>query len=282
MIKCEICGKELLSITNSHLLPHKLTQAEYKVLYPQVLISSNETRTKLSQTMKKKRADPLSSYNAPVHHQRQSKSHKSAWANPDSRYNSPEFAKKISISVTKRFKDDATYSKRVGIAISKLFADPNSTYNSPQHHAALKAAWADPNSGHNSVELSRKLSIWLKSQWANPYSPISICRQVGFGNWVYSSDGHPCQSRFELIFEEWLIDNSIEHIPHPPIPNNPSRRADQLISGKYIEIDGMSRTKDYWNEKYSGTNINPLIISSKELTREFLDKNLLEPLRGGH
>lgn len=252
MVKCEVCGKEFLSITNTHLSAHKVTQTEYKFLFLDSCISSSETRTKRSNTMRKKRADPLSVYNTPEHSQKQMESHREAWLNPKSGYNSPDFGKKISESVSRRFSEDPTYSKRVSTTISKLRQDPNSAYNSPQFREALKAAWANPNSGHHTRE-----------------------QGGGFGKTIYASDGHRCQSSLELIFEEWLIDRGISHIPHPSIPGNSAKRADQLVSGYYIEVDGMSRTTDYWAERYRKNISYLLVVLSEQLTFERLDNYLL-------
>jgi len=47
-IYCEICKKELLLITSKHLKKHQLTVAEYKNLYPNAILSSNERNAKLS------------------------------------------------------------------------------------------------------------------------------------------------------------------------------------------------------------------------------------------
>jgi len=122
----------------------------------------------------------------------------------------------------------------------------------------LKVAWADINSGMNSDKLHN---------------------ETGFGHKSFSSDGHRCDSNFELIFEEWLIVHSLIHIPHPQLPRAPHKRADQLVNGHYIEIDGMRRTNSYWEEKYEKTNIHPIIIKAEELTH-ILNGNLLRALEG--
>lgn len=88
-------------------------------------------------------------------------------------------------------------------------------------------------------------AIWVR------LGDLGIIRSLhsGYGNISYASDGHLCQSNFELMLEEWLIKNGIEHIPHPRIDTS-RRRADQLVDEIYIEVDGMARDKEYWEEKY--------------------------------
>lgn len=325
MIECEICHKWFKSL-NSHIRIHGVSCREYKALFPNSSLISEELKVKksqiqkllradptstfntpeyikkhrevtvnsskwldsVSQAIKKHRADPNSAYNTPEYTQKQSDSHKEAWANPESGYNSPEFAKSISETVTRRFEDDPTYSKRVGITISELYADPNSTYNTPEYHEALKLAWADPNSGHNSPERSQKVSIgskksWTDSNirekhhlglilaWANPNSGynsqefLQNLNKTGYGKRKHASDGHGCASNYELIFEEWLISHGLEHEPHPRISNNNGKRADQLVNGYYIEIDGMYRSDEFWREKYRNTGIVPIIIKAENL-----------------
>lgn len=292
MIECGICHKWFKSL-NSHIRIHGVSCREYKALFPNSSLISEELRVKksqiqkllradpastfntpeyikkhrevtvnsskwldsVSQAIKKHRADPNSAYNTPEYTQKQSDSHKEAWANPESGYNSPEFAKSISETVTRRFEDDPTYSKRVGIAISKLHADPNSTYNSPEFRETLCLAWADPNSGHHTRR-----------------------QGGGFGVHMYAPDGHWCESRHELIFDKWLIEHNVEHLPHPRIPGT-RKKADQLVNGHYIEIDGMRRTNSYWEERYEKTNISHIIIKAEELTH-ILNDNLLRALEG--
>ena len=117
--------------------------------------------------------------------------------------------------------------------------------------------WRDPNSTFNSKEFQENRN------------------RTGYGKVQYSSDGHLCFSNLEFTFDEWLISNKIEHHPHPKIPNS-GRRADQLVNGYYIEIDGMGRNEEFWIEKYSGTDTNPLVISHKELDEESLKKILIQ------
>ena len=70
----------------------------------------------------------------------------------------------------------------------------------------------------------------------------------GYGMWGYAEDGHRVESYWELAFDRFLNKNNIQHEMHPYIKNR--RRADFKIKGIFIEIDGMERTQDYWNEKY--------------------------------
>jgi hypothetical protein len=234
-------------------------------------------RAKMSKSLKEKRADPLSAYNTEKYHQSNCERLRKAWANPNSGFNSPDFTKKVSEGVVKRFNSEPLIMKRVSNKIRKLWNDPNSSYNQPSFRESLKKAWNNPNSIYNLPEYRKEVSRKTSEQWADPNSAFNkpgFREKLGFGKKSLSSDGHFCQSIHELTFEEWLIKNKIKHTPHPPIPNKPSKRADQLVSIFYIEIDGMNRSKKYWKDRYNGTYVNPLIILSKECSEEGLQKYL--------
>ena len=51
-IKCEICGEEFGSITNSHLKLHNITIKEYHITFPDVPLSSDERGRKISEKLK--------------------------------------------------------------------------------------------------------------------------------------------------------------------------------------------------------------------------------------
>lgn len=121
-----------------------------------------------------------------------------------------------------------------------------------------------------------KQSSFLKELWANPNSGYN--NKTGYGKRKLASDGHKCDSSFELIFEEWLISCELKHEPHPRISNTNGRRADQLVNGYYIEIDGMYRSDEFWEEKYKDTDIKPIIVKAKNLP-ECLNTHLLSILR---
>jgi len=48
MIKCEICGKEMAVVNYLHLRRHKISVGEYKILYPEALLYSEESKNKMS------------------------------------------------------------------------------------------------------------------------------------------------------------------------------------------------------------------------------------------
>ncbi len=52
-IRCEICGKELRAITDSHLRQHWITVASYKMIYPNAPLKDEETCQKISEALKK-------------------------------------------------------------------------------------------------------------------------------------------------------------------------------------------------------------------------------------
>ena len=50
-VKCCICGKELELITNSHLKIHRLSFKEYRALYPNSKLISEEYSSKLKKSL---------------------------------------------------------------------------------------------------------------------------------------------------------------------------------------------------------------------------------------
>ena len=84
----------------------------------------------------------------------------------------------------------------------------------------------------------------------------------GFSTFYEASDGHTCYSKNELKLEEWLIKNNLSHISHARIGKT-HRVSDQLISGFYVEMDGIGRSDDYWREKY-GDIKNYIVIYPKD------------------
>lgn len=126
----------------------------------------------------------------------------------------------------------------------------------------VTAIWRDPNSTFNSEEFRKNRN------------------RTGYGTVQYSSDGHLCFSNLELIFDEWLVSHKIEHYPQPRIPNI-GKHADQLVNGHYIEVDGMNRNREYWDVRYNGSDIKPIILKVGYLVSiyDLLNEDLLQKLR---
>lgn len=130
-----------------------------------------------------------------------------------------------------------------------------------------KESWKDPDHYYNSEEYRNKLSIAQKNNHADPNSvfntreyhcKLSLRVGSGFGKKGYSLDGHHYQSNYELVFDDLLFNNRIKHEIHPLIPDS-TRRADFLVNGFFVEIDGMSRSVEYWTKRYK-TCYNRLIV----------------------
>lgn len=107
MVKCEICGKEFLSITHKHLRKHNTTREEYQIKYPNARLQSDELFNKLSEVQKGK---------------------KTGDSNPARR---KDVREKIRASVAKRW-DEGNYEDRIN-GMSGMKGELHPGFNPDKH-----------------------------------------------------------------------------------------------------------------------------------------------------
>lgn len=130
---------------------------------------------------------------------------------------------------------------------------------------------------------SESQSIRMEKAWQDPkYAEYMHQRGFnggfGFGYRGNAKDGHYCMSLHELYFDNFLYDNGIEHASQVLLPNS-RRTADFLVYGTYIEIDGMCREDNYWDEKYDGITNYIVINPYENMEEQFY--SLMGVLSGG-
>jgi len=294
-VECLLCHKWFRTLQFHLKKIHGMNGPEYKKLFPDSKIMCEKMRegTRLSRIELWHRED--SPYKTQEYNQKKSLTMKRLWADPVSIFNDATYRK---------HKCEAAQRASPGISekIKELWKDPNSVFNSPEYlkkiSVAAKRMWADPDSVVNSPEFRKRLSDacskvdrgYVAALWALPDSvynsqeyltkqSLRLMRTLGYGNRCSASDGHLCCSQYEFIFEEWLIFNNLKHFPHPKVPGV-RRFADQLINGRYVEIDGMNRGKNYWDKKYKNTDVIPIVIEAKTLYsfNKKLNEDLFERL----
>lgn len=271
-----ICHKLFRAITNTHLnAKHKIDRDTYVDIYPNAKVCSRETSEIISKMNSgagngmfgvRLFGETNGNYgNHPVSPRKgltretyfgkakarrirakQSHSQKKNFEDPSSGYNSELWRMRLSKANIGKKKCLGKHWK-----LSKKTKE--------KHRIATKRNRADPNSKYNSPEYLEKVA--------------------SRGRKCYAPDGHFCQSDWELQFELWLIENNIDHIPHPRISNSNGCRADQLVGTCFIELNGWGRTIEEFAEKYACTNIDPLIINFDDFSRtesylEFFDRKL--------
>jgi len=100
-------------------------------------------------------------------------------------------------------------------------------------------------------------------------------RLWGYGKRTLANDGHVCDSKFEASVDNWLTQHDIPHNIHNIINNNGRPRSiDFYACGWHIEVDGLNRSDEYFEDRLTGL---PYVVirSRKEIEEKlgFLCKN---------
>lgn len=298
-VECLICHKRFGTLQFHLKAIHHVSGSEYRGMFPGAVIMCEAMRADVKKRALELWASPDSPYRTEEYDQKRSKTMKRLREDPKSTFNTDEF-------IEKHLQGERSphCRQQKSESIKQFWLDPNSKYNTDEYLQTIsqksREAWADPNSKLNAPDFGKKISAsvdreqrseMMKEQWADPNSAyngseyhqklsLHLQNNTGFGGRYYASDGHQCSSRYELIFEEWLISNNLGHISHPRIPTAKGF-ADQLVNGHYIEIDGMNRTREYWKEKYKSTGIKPIIIRAMDINSfgEQLNEQLVRKIK---
>lgn len=88
----------------------------------------------------------------------------------------------------------------------------------------------------------------------------------GYGKSCEADDGHKCDSKFEKRVDDWLNKNGIKHDIHVIVKNNGFvKSVDFFAGGWYIEVDGLNRPDDFFEEKLGGL---PYVVVRSEVELE--------------
>lgn len=106
-VKCKECGKEFVTITNTHLKKHELTIEEYRKKYPNDLLSStswlNQWRGSEANTKNLRSANKIM-YSSKKLRNKRKKSLRKFWEKADSRSNHSRIMKRVIKSNPEKFK----------------------------------------------------------------------------------------------------------------------------------------------------------------------------------
>ncbi len=90
----------------------------------------------------------------------------------------------------------------------------------------------------------------------------------GYGHCSIASNGMWCASTPERAMCEWLIEQNVEFEMHKVLPNG--RMCDFYFDGRYWEMDGMDRSREFFAEKYGEL---PFVVVTPEDFRQVIENH---------
>jgi hypothetical protein len=165
-------------------------------------------------------------------------------------------------AIAKRY---GTTAAAVGWHLKKLGIPIRPNRVSPDAVAASVSAHPRGRSHHAYTEVDVPVIVAAYLRGAStveiaasvPCSPMTIARKLreagitirppGYRGRpvIITKDGHPAQSGLEQRVDDWLFENGIGHVIHPPLPFGRGMHADFLAANTYIEIWGVTGSARY-------------------------------------
>jgi DNA-directed DNA polymerase III PolC len=144
-----------------------------------------------------------------------------------------------------------------------------------------------PNLTRNAVAAMHERVKWLRAndpEWAMRHSEKSLASVratydtgPGYGRCSIASNGMWCASQPERDMCEWLVERDIEFEMHKALPGG--RICDFYFAGIYWEMDGMDRTREYFEAKYGDL---PFVVVTPEDFQAIVSRHLeLEHAQNG-
>jgi DNA-directed DNA polymerase III PolC len=144
-----------------------------------------------------------------------------------------------------------------------------------------------PNLTRNGVTAKHERVKWLRANdpgWAMRHAQSSLASVrstydtgPGYGRCSMASNGMWCASQPERDMCEWLIEQDIEFEIHKALAGG--RMCDFYFAGIYWEMDGMDRTREYFETKYGDL---PFVVVTPEDFRAVVSRHLeLEHAQNG-
>lgn len=147
----------------------------------------------------------------------------------------------------------------------RMYKNPNSNFSKPEAVSKRsKKIWSKRSKEERLRIISPMIISGLVSQ-----SKLKREGVKRYAKLVKAIDGHVCDSKGEMMLDNWLHENNIKHEIHPNIPSTRCF-ADFKVKHEekdfYLEYDGMDRIPYYKDEIYKSLNLNYLVLRRDDLT----------------